>query len=79
MNKGEERIKRIKEKFKDLPAFEQKAFCWLVEHLDLANEMSQEKSFTKEEIDKYTRLAYESKDYALLALITYIEVKDKSK
>lgn len=77
MREKEQKIKYIEEQIKTLPREAQKVISWLVENIDLVNQMLEGEKFTKEEITKFTHKALETKDYIMLVMVLYKQNKDQ--
>lgn len=78
MNEKEQRLKYIKERMEALPSEVQRAIGWIIENIDLVNEMSQGEKLTKEEIAMLTQMALDKNDYILLAIVLYKQNKDQA-
>ena len=77
MDEREIRIKHFIEQFKTLPNEVQRAINWIIENIDLVDEMSQGRKFTQEEISLFTQNALEMNDYIMLAMVLYKQSKDQ--
>ena len=60
-----------------LPVERQKAVCWLVKNIDIADRLSEDGKMTSEEIEELTQRALDTKDDIMLALVKYKQAKDR--
>lgn len=77
MRKKEERIENIEEMIQALPDDMQKAIFWLIRNIRIADQLSEGERMTNEEIEQITQNALDRKDYAMLALVKYKQIKDQ--
>ena len=77
MDEREIRIKYFIEQFRTLPIEIQRAINWVIENIDLVDEMSQGRKFTRDEISLFTQRALEMNDYIMLAIVLYKQSKDQ--
>ena len=74
--KGEQ-SEQIWELLQALPVERQKAVCWLVKNIDIADRLSEGGKMTSEEIEELTQRALDIKDDIMLALEKYKQAKDR--
>lgn len=77
MKEREEQIKNIEELIKALPDEMQKAICWLIQNIEIADQLSEGERMTDEQIEQFTQRALDRKDYVMLALVKYKQSKDQ--
>ncbi len=74
-NEKEQAIQRIAEQVKALPDEMQRAICWLVRNIDIADQLAEGEKLTEAEIERLTQTALANKDYIMLALLLYQQGK----
>ena len=67
----------LEKKIKSLPEIGQKAICWLISNMEIAEQLSAGGKMAEKEIKRLIKTATENDDYILLALTLYKENKDK--
>ena len=78
MSEKEFNAQDLEKKIRSLPEMEQKAMCWLISNIEIAEQLAAGEKMTEGEVKRLTQTAIEKKDYVLLALVLYKENKDKS-
>lgn len=79
MDNKERKLELLEEKIKNMPEFEQKAVCWVINNIEIAEVMSKGRRIPKDKIELLVKSAREKNDYALLGLVLYKETKDEMK
>ncbi len=77
MKEREEQIKNIEELIKALPDEMQKAICWLIQNIEIADQLSRGERMADEQIEQFTQRALDRKDYVMLALVKYKQSKNQ--
>ena len=79
MGKKEFSAQDFEKKIKSLPETWQKAICWLISNLEVAEQLAAGEKMDEKEIKRLIQTATKNDDYILLALVLYKANKDKSK
>ena len=77
MKEKDEQIKNIVEQIKALPDEMQKAIYWLIQNIEIADQLSEGTRMTDEEIEQFTQRALARRDYVMLVLIKYKQFKNQ--
>lgn len=77
MNESEQRIEALEKLIKALPEAMQNAICWMIENIDIVNQLAEGEAMTEMEVEQFTQSAIEKKDYLMLALVLYKQIKDR--
>lgn len=77
MKEKEEQLEHIEELIQGLPKEMQEAIYWLIRNIKIVEQLSEGEIMTDEEIEQLTQSALDRKDYVMLALIKYKQVKDQ--
>lgn len=77
MKEREEQIKNIEELIKALPDEMQTAICWLIQNIEIADQLSRGERMADEQIEQFTQRALDRKDYVMLALVKYKQSKNQ--
>ena len=68
-------IDRLMEDIKRLPPKAKDAMIWLIENIDIVNEITGGESLTPETAEKYQKIALEKEDLVMWGLIQYQQIK----
>ena len=71
MIKKELSVKNLEKQIRSLPEIEQKAICWLINNIEIAEQLAEGEKMTEGEIKRLTQTAIEKDDYVMLALVLY--------
>lgn len=77
MNKSEQRIEALEKSIKALPEAMQKAICWMIKNIDIVEQLAEGEVMTEIDVEQFTQSAIEKKDYLMLALVLYKQIKDR--
>lgn len=77
MNEKELSAEYLMRQIETLPELEQKAVCWLITNMEIAEKMVVGDIIEKEKIESYIKFARERNDYVILALASFKSIKDK--
>ncbi|WNX84910.1 hypothetical protein RWV98_01165 [Agathobaculum sp. NTUH-O15-33] len=79
MDSKEKAIEKILEKMRTLPEWMQKGVYWLIDNIDLADEMCKGEKLSQAQIEEYIQTAKERRDCVLWILTLYKQQTDKEK
>jgi len=77
MNEKDLNIEYIMKQIRSLSEMEQKAICWLIRNIEIADHLTKGEKISEMEIRRLMQAAIEKDDYTLLALVLYKKNKDK--
>lgn len=78
MDEKEQHITNIMEQVKGLTYEEQKGVCWLIQNIDIIDQIITEKKMTTEEKEEFIHLIMEEKNYNMLSMLLHNQSKDPS-
>ena len=79
MDSKEKAIEKILEEMRTLPDWMQKGVYWLIDNIDLADEMCKGEKLSQAQIEEYIQTAKERRDCVLWILTLYKQQTDKEK
>ncbi len=79
MLENEQEIRAFLTQFRELTKEQQEQVYWLTSHMDIFELMVRTDCLTDEEAEAWIQQAAEKKDYVLMSLIQYKQIKDQSR
>lgn len=75
MSEANDYIEILMEDMKRLPPNAKNAMIWLIENIDIVNEITGGEGLTPEAAEKYQKIALEKEDFVMWGLIQYQQIK----
>jgi len=79
MLKNEQKISGFLTRFRELTKEQQEQVYWFASHMDIFELMVRADYLTDEEADAWIQQAAKKKDYVLMSLIQYKQIKDQNR
>ncbi len=75
MSKMTDRVDKLMADMNRLPLKAKDAMIWLIENIDIVNEITDGENLTPEAAEKYQKIALEKEDFVMWGLIQYQQIK----
>lgn len=76
LKKDDQIVKAFEETIEALPQAMKNAIGWIMENIDIANQLAEGKKMSNEEVESLIKRAKEKNDYLMLGLVLYKQSKD---